>query len=179
MHNLPSSPSSHARGRASTPRSRVLGPASTRARFYLVFSLGLLAACGAQDAGGSETQSLDPIGETPDQGDGDSPEIVGDASRGKLLADKEFCASCHTQSYAGSGYYANITQDEDTGIGAWSDEEIANAIVHGVGDNGDSLCELMPRSELSDAQVADVVAYLRTLPAVKNEITRACPGHRE
>ena len=102
---------------------------------------------------------------------------AGDAKRGEALAKAEYCTSCHTPNYAGTGTYANITQDEATGIGAWSDEEIAQAIVDGVDDEGDSLCLQMPRSTLSDAEIADLGGLPPHRPAVSNEITSACPGH--
>ncbi len=34
----------------------------------------------------------------------------------------------------------------------------------------------MPRSELSDEEIADMVAFLRTIAPVTNEITKACPA---
>lgn len=145
----------------------------------LLTGLGFMAACGTQNADTAETQTSDPITEAPAKGDGDgdATTTAGDADRGKDLADELVCGSCHTENFAGTGYYANITQDEDTGIGAWSDDEIAQAIVHGTDDEGDSLCAAMPRSKLSKSELADMVAYLRTIPAVKNEITKVCPGH--
>jgi hypothetical protein len=143
-----------------------------------VISLGLLAACGGDDAGGDPTQTRDPINEGSDSEQNDDTDELplGDAARGKLLADELFCVSCHDPNYAGRSYYANITQDEDTGIGAWSDEEIARAIVQGIDDEGDALCSSMPRSDLSSSEAADLVAFLRTVAPVENEIVKTCPA---
>ncbi|WP_108662382.1 c-type cytochrome [Acuticoccus kandeliae] len=68
---------------------------------------------------------------------------------------------------------ANITQDEKTGIGTWSDEDIKNALIKGVRPNGIKLAPIMPTAfyqVLSERDLDAVVAYLRTVPAVENEV---------
>lgn len=97
-------------------------------------------------------------------------------ARGKTLATKSNCATCHGKDYSGAGYFPNITPDKDTGVGDWTDEQIADAITMGLDDKGGELCSLMKRYDLSDTEVADMVVYLRSLPAVANEITMECPG---
>src|SRR5215831_20531778 len=61
----------------------------------------------------------------------------------------------------GIGAYANA------GIGAWTEPQFANAILKGVGRNGEHLYPSLPytsyqRMPLSDAR--DLFAYLKTLP---------------
>jgi mono/diheme cytochrome c family protein len=66
----------------------------------------------------------------------------------------------------------NITQDIETGLGGWSDAEIARAIREGIDKEGESLL-IMPSASyhvLSDADVAAMVGYLRGLEAVRNEV---------
>ena len=66
----------------------------------------------------------------------------------------------------------NITPDENTGIGAWTDGEIIRAVREGVGRDGRGLFPIMPYfiyRHLGDSDVAAVVAFLRTLPAVSSE----------
>ncbi len=66
----------------------------------------------------------------------------------------------------------NLTSDEDTGLGDWTDAEIARAIREGVDKDGVGLV-IMPSYNyhaLSDADVAAIVGYLRRLPPVHNEI---------
>lgn len=61
----------------------------------------------------------------------------------------------------------NLTPSE-TGLGGWSDEEIAQAIRYGVRPDGRILAPAMPwpaYSGLSDEDAEAVVAYLRSLPA--------------
>ncbi|HVJ89748.1 MAG TPA: cytochrome c [Labilithrix sp.] len=67
----------------------------------------------------------------------------------------------------------NITPDPETGIGNWTDGEIARAIREGVSKNGRPLFPQMPygtyRETLADGEVLDIIAYLRTLKPVKHD----------
>jgi Cytochrome c len=65
---------------------------------------------------------------------------------------------------------ANITSDSAAGIGAWSDEEIIRAIAHGIAHDGKPLKPPMAYdyyAGLKDADLADIVAYLRTVPPLQ------------
>ena len=68
---------------------------------------------------------------------------------------------------------ANLTPDRDTGLGGWTDGEIARAMREGVGKEGRVLFPQMPyltyRETLSDGEVLDIIAYLRTLKPVNND----------
>ena len=67
---------------------------------------------------------------------------------------------------------ANVTQDEETGIGSWSDAEIARAIREGIDKDGVGMV-IMPSHNyhvLSDEDVAAVVGYLRGVEPVSNEV---------
>ncbi|MEZ5320031.1 MAG: cytochrome c [Vicinamibacterales bacterium] len=67
----------------------------------------------------------------------------------------------------------NITPDPDTGLGAWTDDEIARAIREGVRKDGRALFPVMPYTDfakMSDEDVASIVVYLRTIPAVRNTV---------
>jgi mono/diheme cytochrome c family protein len=62
---------------------------------------------------------------------------------------------------------ANITSDSNAGIGAWSDQEIGRAIAHGIARDGRPLKPPMAYdyyAGLKDADLADIVAYLRSVP---------------
>jgi mono/diheme cytochrome c family protein len=68
---------------------------------------------------------------------------------------------------------SNLTPDRDTGIGGWSDTEIKRALTEGVRPNGVPLAMVMPYNFLRVLTVRDldaVVAYLRTVPAIRNEV---------
>lgn len=70
----------------------------------------------------------------------------------------------------------NITPDPETGAGTWSDDALARAIREGIGHDGRALFPMMPYENfryLSDEDVASIVVYLRSLPAVRNPLPRS------
>lgn len=65
----------------------------------------------------------------------------------------------------------NITPDGETGIGAWTDDQIIRAIREGVRPDGRVLGPPMPFAlyrGISDQDAAAIVAYLRTVEPVRN-----------
>ena len=66
----------------------------------------------------------------------------------------------------------NLTPDVETGLGSWTDGEIARAIREGLDKNGIELAG-MPSAfyrGMSDADVSAVIGYLRSLPPVRNVV---------
>jgi len=64
----------------------------------------------------------------------------------------------------------NIPPDQETGAGRWTDDAIARAIREGIGHDGRTLFPLMPYSnyqKMSDEDLASVITYIRSLPAVR------------
>src|SRR5271170_81068 len=115
--------------------------------------------------------------------------------RGKYLVTIASCNDCHTPGYflgkpdfsrtlAGSevgftipglGAFVgrNLTPDKETGLGGWTDDQIISAITAGVRPDGRKLAPIMPWQELAHLSSDDaraIVAYLRSLPPVKNAI---------
>lgn len=109
---------------------------------------------------------------------------AGDAARGAVIFALAGGCGCHTpdEGPVGAGgrpietpfgrfYGTNITPDAETGIGAWSDAEIIAAIRAGDA-RGRVEAPVMPYAEyagMADDDVADLVAHLRTLPAIRRE----------
>lgn len=65
---------------------------------------------------------------------------------------------------------ANITPHPTSGIGAWTDAEIGRAITRGVARDGQALKPPMAYgyyAALRDSDLADVVAYLRSVPPLQ------------
>jgi mono/diheme cytochrome c family protein len=116
-------------------------------------------------------------------------------SRGEYLARIMDCAGCHTpgaltgkpdfsRNLAGSDvgfhvpgagvfYPPNLTPDRTTGLGGWTDAQIARAIRHGERPDGRRLLPVMPwpsYSALTDADVTALVAHLRTLPPISRRV---------
>ena len=122
-----------------------------------------LVACSAGGAG-------------DEQGDGrNSAPLSGDAERGRELADSSSCTSCHQADYGGAGFFPNVTPDHQLGIGSWTDQQIKNALINGIDDEGEALCSLMERFPFSNQQVADLIAFLRALPPVARQTQSECP----
>ena len=67
----------------------------------------------------------------------------------------------------------NITQDKETGIGAWTDAQIKTMLLTGKNPHGVQEAEVMPTAFypiLTSGDLDGIVAYLRTLAPVKNKV---------
>jgi len=119
-------------------------------------------------------------------------------ARGKYLTEGPlYCFLCHTErdeakpgwppiwEKKGSGalmwetdsahlYAPNITPDKKTGIGNLTDDMIARALREGVGHDGRALMRMpwWTFRELTDEDVASIVVYLRTIPAIENMVPK-------
>ena len=112
--------------------------------------------------------------------------LQGAADRGAMVFHAAGCASCHTAPGAessdrpvltggqqfpspfGTFLAPNISSDPTHGIGGWSAEDLANAMLRGVSPAGQHYFPAFPytsytRASLQD--VADLHAFLATLPA--------------
>ena len=68
----------------------------------------------------------------------------------------------------------NITQDRETGIGGWTDAQIAAAIREGHRPDGSLIGPPMPVEAyrgISDFDLAALVAWLRAVPSVRHAVT--------
>ncbi len=67
----------------------------------------------------------------------------------------------------------NLTPDEETGIGKWTEEQFMNAVHNGIVPNGPSLRQpMMPFVYLTDAELKAIYTYLKTVPKIKNKVDR-------
>jgi hypothetical protein len=69
----------------------------------------------------------------------------------------------------------NLTPDLETGAGNWTDDQLARSIREGIGHDGRALFPIMPYPhyrEMSDEDLASVIVYLRSLPAVRRELPK-------
>jgi mono/diheme cytochrome c family protein len=146
-----------------------------------LLSLGLVAACDDDSPcdGGTHSDG------------GTKADMAGSPVAGAKVADTWRCHACHDPNDPMAGalsgrtvafpmtmvYPANITPDKGTGIGDWSDDNMSRAIRTGVDDQGKPLCPTMPKFDMiSDADMKDLIAYLRSLPAVSRTIPDSvCP----
>ena len=70
----------------------------------------------------------------------------------------------------GTIYTPNLTPDGETGIGRYTDGQLARMIRHGVTPDGRAAVPFMAFQNLSDEDVTAVISYLRSRPAVRNEV---------
>ena len=118
-------------------------------------------------------------------------------ARGEYLSTIMGCTGCHTggalrgkpdprRFLAGSDvgflvpgmgvfYPSNLTPDDETGIGRWSEAQIITAIRHGLRPDGRELAPVMPWESytvLTDADAAALAAFLKSLPPVRFAVPR-------
>lgn len=119
----------------------------------------------------------------------------GDAARGERIFYAGGCTSCHARPGAtgdaqrvlagglalktpfGDFVAPNISPHETDGIGAWSVEDFANAIMRGVSPDGRHYYPAFPYASyarMEPTDVADLFAFIKTLPPVEGR----ADGHR-
>src|SRR5262245_22505178 len=102
--------------------------------------------------------------------------------RGRYVALVGNCISCHTREHGekfaggrpfetplGLIHSTNITPDRATGIGTWTEDDLRRALREGIAADGRQLFPAFPYpsyTRLTDADIADLYAYLRTLAPV-------------
>ena len=132
--------------------------------------------------------------------EGEAPEYSAAAiARGRYLSHAVCeCFECHSPLYdddrvlpietkLGAGdilnektrlVAPNITPDPETGAGRWTDDQLVRAIRQGISHDGRRLSVVMPYPTLSiltNDDVHAIVAYLRSLPPVRNELPKWVP----
>ena len=113
--------------------------------------------------------------------------------RGKhLVFGAAHCADCHSKASAdsllklgqdvpltggfvfdlpvGKVYSRNITPDKETGIGNFTDAEIARALRYGVHPDGRVIFDFMPFHNMTDEDLTAVISYLRAQKPVQNKV---------
>jgi mono/diheme cytochrome c family protein len=70
----------------------------------------------------------------------------------------------------GKIYSKNITPDKETGIGNYSDAEVARVLRYGVHPNGDPVYNFMPFQNMSDEDLTAIISYLRIQKPIHNKV---------
>ena len=70
----------------------------------------------------------------------------------------------------GKIYSRNITPDKETGIGKYTDAEIARALRYGVHPDGTVVYDFMPFHNMSDEDLTAVISFLRSQKPVVNKV---------
>jgi mono/diheme cytochrome c family protein len=113
--------------------------------------------------------------------------------RGKhLVFGAAHCADCHSKANAdsllklgqdvpltggmvfdlpvGKLYSKNITPDKETGIGKYTDAEIARALRYGVHPDGTVVFDFMPFHNTTDEDMTAIISFLRTQKPIQNKV---------
>jgi mono/diheme cytochrome c family protein len=110
-----------------------------------------------------------------------------------ILRDAAVCGGCHSASEhdpdgplsggrefhdwrIGTARASNLTPDNETGLGTWSEAEIVRALRNGQSKDGRLLAPVMPYEwlhEMSDDDAFAVAHYLKSLPPVRNEVLQS------
>ncbi|MCE9647956.1 MAG: hypothetical protein K8S20_18325 [Chloroflexi bacterium] len=73
-------------------------------------------------------------------------------------------------------YTKNLTSDEATGLGKWTDEQVKIAVKTGLAADGTTLFPVMPYhvyNSMADDDLAAVVAFLRSVNIVSNQVPQS------
>lgn len=161
--------------------------------FALAFVVLAAAACSSSGNGGDKLGDTDTSGNTAVQCPTDNPNCreAATVKAGEVAAGRRKCGDCHDSDkgkMAGSEtslsktagvelYPPNLTPDVDTGIGGWTDDQLATAIRIGLDKEGLELCPQMEHApNMSDFEAYSLVMYLRSLTPVKHAVLRSvCP----
>ena len=107
------------------------------------------------------------------------------ACHSKDFASDDFSNPPKSEGFFGGGnkfdlpggkkiYSLNLTMDNETGIGTWSEADFVKAIKTGVlPNNQPSLRQPMkPYADLTDGEAKAIYAYLKTIPQIHNKVDR-------
>jgi len=127
----------------------------------------------------------------PDIHASSDPAII---ARGRYLVNgPAYCSACHGQIDPATGapvleiepwlvgglafhlpigtiYARNLTPDEATGIGRYTDPEVARVLRSGVSPSGRVTLPFMPFADLSDEDLTAIVSYLRSRPPIEHAV---------
>ncbi len=127
------------------------------------------------------------------------PDTTNVTEYGKYLVTGRYdCYTCHSADftkldmaspekslgYCGGGntmlnlasnkiFTANITLDEKTGLGTWTEEDFLRAMHEQKNKSGHALrFPMLPYNALTDNEIHAIWQYLRTVPKIENEVNR-------
>ncbi len=135
-----------------------------------------------------------------------APDNLFQVQRGEYLVELLGCGSCHTdgalegvpdfdKALAGSSigiafsnpmgdhrpgivFPPNLTPDPETGLGAWTDKQIADAVRMGAGRHTSRRIVIMPwqgYAKMTEEDVVSIVAYLRSIEPVEYAVPDEVP----
>jgi hypothetical protein len=146
-----------------------------------------VGGCGSESQNGSLSSSGEGAG---DAGTTMTGGLHSFPPTGNSYVDARRCPACHQGSdpqqtgyMAGTDtpipgdfgsdvelYGPNLTPDPTTGIGSWNDDQITNAIMNGIDDQGERLCPQMSHfPDMQQDELQSILGYLHSLAAVSHQ----------
>lgn len=101
---------------------------------------------------------------------------IARGEKGRPLPEKGLSGGLLFDEEPFKAYASNITPDPETGIGKWTDAQLARAIREGIRPDGSVIGPPMPimfYRGLADDDLKAIVAYLRAQPAVKSAVPKS------
>jgi len=105
--------------------------------------------------------------------------VAGGGMMGLGMMETIACVDCHGEDGRGGRFrsmfgpidvadirYSVLTSprsEDGTTVPGWTDDDIARAIRDGVEPNGERLQAPMPRWDMTDSEIEDVISYLKEL----------------
>ncbi|MGV3530280.1 MAG: hypothetical protein ACO1OO_15365 [Flavisolibacter sp.] len=135
----------------------------------------------------------------PESGHVPDPDTTNAVKWGEYVAlNRVECYTCHSKDFTtvdfiepekSEGYFGggnkfempdgsvihslNLTMDEETGIGTWSEADFVKAVKTGILPTGPAVRPPMkPYADLTDGEAKAIYAYLKTLPKIHNKVDR-------
>ena len=163
-------------GQASDPGERDGSPRSVQR--WLPAAAGALLLCLA-----AMTPAAAEGGTTSSAAGGTTPDSADLVARGEYLATAGDCAACHTgpgarpfagglvlQTPFGGISTPNLTPDDETGLGRWTEADFYRVLHLGIGKNGEYLYPAMPYpnyTKVTEEDAKAIWAYLQSLEPVR------------
>lgn len=152
-------------------------------------------------AGVAGVLGLPPLRPPPEPPSGDDEDTALLARRGRYVATIGTCPLCHTAGpnsnrlwqpfddmagglrvrwrVFGTTWSRNLTPDRETGLGAWTRDEIVRAVTSGLARDGRTMhWQAMPWDHFANLRPEDLealVVYLQQLPPVRHAIPAPVP----
>jgi mono/diheme cytochrome c family protein len=167
-----------------------MAPNRSRISIRILMSFSVLALAAA---------SCGKTSETSEKATAAAPDTAATAERGAYLVTIMSCGDCHTPGgfYGapdfqrtlsgselgwtgpwGTSYPRNLTPDLETGIGAYSEDDIVRTLTTGVRPNGNTLNPPMPWPNfvhLTPQDAHSIAKYLKSLPPVTHRVPDLVP----